>query len=458
MKKTPSPRNFPKQNFNLQHEHGHARINTNNHNHRTTLEYVKVAAKKVAGVFTKLFFRRRKANSQHILISDSTQNNAQMRVNPYFSSESSTTTTTTKSSSTYMSTLSRGSSCVSNGQVGNFSIEEIYKATEKFSPANKIGEGGFGTVYKGRLRDGSLVAIKRTKKNKFDKRLSLEFKNEILTLSMIEHLNLVRLLGFVEHGDEQIIVVEYVSNGTLREHLDGTRGNGLEIAERLEIAIDIAHAVTYLHMYTEHPIIHRDIKASNILITEKLRAKVADFGFARLAANDPDASHISTQIKGTVGYLDPDYLRTNQLTEKSDVYSFGVLLVELMTGRQPIESKRPMSERVTIRWAIQKLKEGDAVIAMDPRLKRSPASNMALEKVLKLAQTCLAPLRKSRPSMKECGEELWEIRKDFRERFVAPSPSPIFYHSSTFPESDAKKNQDISFIIEDGENYKFMSA
>jgi serine/threonine protein kinase len=103
-------------------------------------------------------------------------------------------------------------------------------------------------------------------------------------------------------------------------------------------------------LLTEHPIIHRDIKASNILITEKLRAKVADFGFARLAANDPDASHISTQIKGTVGYLDPDYLRTNQLTEKSDVYSFGVLLVELMTGRQPIESKRPMSERVTIRW------------------------------------------------------------------------------------------------------------
>lgn len=102
--------------------------------------------------------------------------------------------------------------------------------------------------------------------------------------------------------------------------------------------------------FTDHPIIHRDIKASNILITEKLRAKVADFGFARLGSKDPDATHVSTQVKGTAGYLDPDYLRTNQLTEKSDVYSFGVLLVELMTGRKPIETKRSLSQRVTIRW------------------------------------------------------------------------------------------------------------
>jgi serine/threonine protein kinase len=101
---------------------------------------------------------------------------------------------------------------------------------------------------------------------------------------------------------------------------------------------------------TDHPVIHRDIKASNILITEKLRAKVADFGFARLASRDDDATHVSTQVKGTAGYLDPEYLKTNQLTDKSDVYSFGVVLVELMTGRKPIELKRPPSERITIRW------------------------------------------------------------------------------------------------------------
>ncbi|KAL4610764.1 hypothetical protein ACB092_08G075200 [Castanea dentata] len=451
MKKTPSPFNFPspsnqrRQNLNMQHGY------TNKHNHTThssVLDYVKGAAKKVAGVFTKLLFRRRKQNHpEEILVPDSSRNTAPIRGTSYFSSESSL-----KSSSTYASSTS---SVVSNGQVGNFSLEEIIMATEKFSPANKIGEGAFGTVYKGRLKDGRLVAIKRMKQNKYDKRLSLEFKNEILTLSMIEHLNLVRLYGYLEHGDEQMILVEYISNGTLREHLDGKLGNGLEMSERLEIAIDIAHAITYLHMYTDHPIIHRDIKASNILITEKLRAKVADFGFARLAAKDPDTSHVSTQIKGTVGYLDPDYLRTNQLTDKSDVYSFGVLLVEMMTGRQPIESKRPTLERVTIRWAIQKLKDGEVVLAMDPRLKRCPASNMVVEKVLKLAHTCLAPLRKSRPSMKKCAEELWDIRKEFKERFVSPSPPPlIFRHSDNFPERDALG----SFSIEDGENIKFDSA
>ncbi|GFZ19899.1 calmodulin-binding receptor-like cytoplasmic kinase 1 [Actinidia rufa] len=183
---------------------------------------------------------------------------------------------------------SYGPSKVTSVQAGAFafSIEEIYKATDNFSPANKIREGGVGTVYKGKLKDGSLVAIKRTKKDIYYKRLFTEFKNEILTLSKIEHLNLERLFGYLEHGDGRIIIVEYVANGTVREHLDGTRGNELEIAERLDIAIDVAHAVTYLHMYMDPPIIHRDVKASNILITEKLRAKVADFGLARIATED----------------------------------------------------------------------------------------------------------------------------------------------------------------------------
>lgn len=160
------------------------------------------------------------------------------------------------------------------------------------------------------------------------------------------------------------------------------RGGVLEIGARLDIMIDVAHAITYLHTYTgkiiflihitaclchtimlvfclsyhiivhvaDPPIIHRDIKSTNILITDKLRAKVADFGFARLGAEDPAATHISTQIKGTAGYLDPEYLKTYQLTEKSDVYSFGVLLVEMITGRHPIESNRTINERITTRW------------------------------------------------------------------------------------------------------------
>ncbi|KAF7816064.1 calmodulin-binding receptor-like cytoplasmic kinase 2 [Senna tora] len=368
-----------------------------------------------------------------------------------------------KSSSKWKFSSSYASSSTASGQLGfgmgNFSFEEIYKATGKFSLNNKIGEGGFGTVYKGRLNDGSLVAIKRAKENVLDKNMS-EFKNEIITLSKIEHLNLVRLYGYLEHDDEKIIVVEYVGNGTLREHLDGTRGEGLEMGERLDIAIDVAHAITYLHMYTDRPIIHRDIKASNILITEKLRAKVADFGFARLASEDPFATHISTQIKGTAGYLDPEYLRTYQLTDRSDVYSFGVLLIEMMTGRHPLEPKRPYSERVTIRWAMQTMQQGDAAVAMDPRLWRSPASNLAVAKVFNLAFLCLAPLRESRPSMKKCAEVLWGIRKEFKDKALSQDPTLASHHSADFPHSDSRKSRHKSFDLGDDidDSEKFVSA
>ncbi|MBA0578741.1 hypothetical protein Gorai_021014 [Gossypium raimondii] len=312
--------------------------------------YFKVVSRKLAGVFTALLSGKRKKG--RIDVNKMQKNNTRVERISFSTSTDQSTASDVRSSAGFKSFGSYGSSSSMSGRITtpSFSFEDICKATANFSPENKIGEGGFGTVYKGRLKDGSLVAVKRAKKDKYDQGLPQQFKNEILTLSKIEHLNLVRLFGYLEHKDEQIIVVEYVGNGNLREHLDAVRGNGLEIAERLDIAIDVAHAITYLHTYTDPPIIHRDIKASNILITEKLRAKVADFGFARLATEDPTATHISTQVKGTAGYVDPEYTRTYQLTDKSDVYSFGVLLVELMTGRYPIESKKPVKERVTVRW------------------------------------------------------------------------------------------------------------
>ncbi|KAE8732974.1 Calmodulin-binding receptor-like cytoplasmic kinase 1 [Hibiscus syriacus] len=302
---------------------------------QTTKNYFKVASRKLAGVLTALLFRKRKKAAVDV---NKTNSNTQVRRISFSASTDLSTGSDVRSLAGFKSFGSYGSSSSASGHITTpgFSFEDICKATGNFSTENKIGDGGFGTVYKGRLEDGSFVAIKRAKKDKYDQGLPLQFKNEILTLSKIEHLNLVRLIGFLEHKEEQIIVVEYVANGNLREHLDGIKGNGLEIAERLDIAIDVAHAVTYLHTYTDPPIIHRDIKASNILITEKLRAKVADFGFARLATGDPAATHISTQVKGTAGYVDPEYTRTYSLTEKSDVYSFGVLLVELMTGRYPV--------------------------------------------------------------------------------------------------------------------------
>nr|KAJ0211473.1 hypothetical protein LSAT_V11C400173510 [Lactuca sativa] len=251
------------------------------------------------------------------------------------------------------------------------SFEDISKATGNFSASNIIGQGGFGIVYKVTLKNGSIVAVKRAKKDNFERGTPVEFRNEIQTLSKIEHLNLVRFYGYIEHGEDRMILVEYVANGTLREHLDGKCGSGLEIGERLDIMIDVAHVITYLHTYTDLPIIHRDIKSSNILITDKLRAKVADFGFARISVEDPGATHISTQVKGTAG---------------SDVYSFGVLLVEMVTGRLPIEINKAPNEKLTTKWALQRLKGGEVVLVMDPKLRRNPTALMVVEKVLKLAR------------------------------------------------------------------------
>ncbi|GAB2234009.1 hypothetical protein Droror1_Dr00003244 [Drosera rotundifolia] len=364
-----------------------------------------------------------------------------------------------RSSSILKNWSSSSSSGSSSGVFGSadLSMDLIRKATKDFTAENVIGEGGFGTVYKGQLRDGSLVAIKRAKKGQNYKCATAQFKSEIRVLSKIEHLNLVKLYGYLEQIDEKIIVVEYVGNGTLREHLDGTRGNGLELGERLDIAIDVAHGITYLHTYSDPPIIHRDIKASNILLTEKLRAKVTDFGFARMLPEDYDATHISTQIKGTAGYLDPEYLSSYQLTEKSDVYSFGVLLIELVTGRHPLEPKKGLKERNTARWAMQKLRGGDAVVALDPRVKRTPASVMATEKILKLAFQCTMPTKQTRPTMKKCVEVLWAIRKDFRDKQEATniSASP---RSDGLLEKNKRKHRKKSLGIMEEDSYSFMSA
>ncbi|XP_010536238.1 PREDICTED: calmodulin-binding receptor-like cytoplasmic kinase 1 [Tarenaya hassleriana] len=415
---------------NLDSEYNWSSVASDHQERKTSVfSVIRRAAKKVAGVFAFVFSGPRKSTSE------------ECRSEPGDSlsvdRESSFSSSTDYLSDSYVVRAAKrnfsgpyrfsGSRSKYSGKSSSsktwhfgpviFSFEELQKATENFSPANQIGEGGFGTVYKGRLHDGTLVAIKRARKNNYGRSWLLEFKNEIYTLSKIEHMNLVRLYGFLEHEDERVIVVEYVGNGNLREHLDGSKGKRLEMAERLEIAIDVAHAITYLHTYTDTPIIHRDIKATNILITEKLRAKVADFGFARLVSEDEGATHISTQVKGSAGYVDPDYLRTFQLTEKSDIYSFGVLVVELVSGRRPIESKRPRKERLTVKWAMQGLRDDEVVLVMDPVLRRSQASISVAEKMMRLARQCLASARSDRPSMKECVEMLWAIRREFGEVF-----------------------------------------
>ncbi|KAJ4709069.1 Kinase family protein [Melia azedarach] len=292
----------------------------------------------------------------------------------------------------------------------HLTVNQALKATRNFSSSLRIGEGGFGTVYKARLENGQEVAIKRAKKEQFDN-LQTEFSSEVELLSKIDHRNLVKLLGFLDKGNERLIITEFVPNGTLREHLDGQYGKILDFNQRLEIAIDVAHGLTYLHLYTEKQIIHRDVKSSNILLTESMRAKVADFGFARLGPMDSDQTHISTKVKGTVGYLDPEYMKTYQLTPKSDVYSFGVLLLEILTGRRPVEMKKPADERVTLRWAFKMYNDGNLLDMVDPLMKEVIRADILL-KMFGLAIQCAAPIRNDRPDMKSVGEQLWAIRAD----------------------------------------------
>nr|CAB3459262.1 unnamed protein product [Digitaria exilis] len=263
----------------------------------------------------------------------------------------------------------------------NLSIQQILRATQNFSPSFKLGEGGFGMVYRAVLTDGTVVAVKRAKKDQFAGPRD-EFSNEVDLLAKIDHRNLVRLLGFTDKGNERIIITEYVPNGTLREHLD------------------------------EKTIIHRDVKSSNILLTDSYRAKVSDFGFARSGPSDTEKTHISTKVKGTAGYLDPEYLRTYQLTPKSDVFSFGILLVEILSARRPVELKRTPEERITIRWTFKKFNEGNMREILDPLLE-DHVDDEVLEKLLSLAFQCAAPTRDDRPTMKEVGEQLWEIRKEY---------------------------------------------
>nr|CAH67588.1 OSIGBa0112M24.5 [Oryza sativa] len=303
------------------------------------------------------------------------------------------------------------SSSPSRNEPLNLSLEQVIKLTHNFAPDLMIGEGYFGKVYRAQLRDGHIVAIKRAKMEHFAS-LRAEFSNEIALLKKIEHRNLVQLLGYIDKRNERIVITEYVPNGTLREHLDGQRGLVLSFNQRLEIAIDVAHGLTYLHLYAEKPIIHRDVKSSNILLNEGFRAKVADFGFARTGPTEPDQSQIQTDVRGTAGYVDPEYLRTNHLTVKSDVFSYGVLLLEILSGRRPIEVRRAARERITVRWAFEKYNRGDVKEILDPMLTESVNEDI-LNKIFDVAFQCVAPTRADRPTMKEVAERLWKIRRDY---------------------------------------------
>lgn len=310
--------------------------------------------------------------------------------------------------------------------VREFSFEELALATNNFSASSQVGQGGYGTVYRGILFDRTVGAIKRAKECSFQGQR--EFLTEIELLSRLHHRNLVSLLGYCDEESEQMLVYEFMANGTLRDWLSGKSGKTLNFGARLRIALGAARGILYLHTEANPPIFHRDIKASNILLDSKLTAKVADFGLSRLApvldgeGSIPD--YVSTIVRGTPGYLDPEYFLTRKLSDKSDVYSLGVVFLEILTGRHPILHGKNLVREVNMAR-----KSGAMFTIIDSRMGAYPSE--CVDRFINLALKCCQDKPDGRPSMLDVVREV--------ENILAMLPGAGVYSlestSNYFPES-----------------------
>ncbi|KAG2332419.1 hypothetical protein Bca52824_003599 [Brassica carinata] len=292
---------------------------------------------------------------------------------------------------------------LSSSKIGyRYPLALIKEATDDFNESLVIGVGGFGKVYKGVLRDKTEIAVKRAAPK--SRQGLAEFKTEIEMLSQFRHRHLVSLIGYCDENSEMIIVYEYMEKGTLKDHLYDSENQRLSWRQRLEICVGAARGLHYLHTGSARAVIHRDVKSANILLDENFMAKVADFGLSKTGP-DLDQTHVSTAVKGSFGYLDPEYLTRQQLTEKSDVYSFGVVMLEVLCGRPVIDPSLPREKVNLIEWAMKLVKSGKMEEIIDPFLD----GKVKLEEVKKyceLTEKCLAQNGVERPTM---GDLLWNL-------------------------------------------------
>ncbi|KAK8278132.1 hypothetical protein V6Z12_D09G020500, partial [Gossypium hirsutum] len=292
-----------------------------------------------------------------------------------------------------------------------FTSKEMEKATNHYNENRILGQGGQGTVYKGMLIDGSIVAIKKSKMvegKKFDEKKVEQFINEVIILSQINHRNVVKLLGCCLEAEVPLLVYEFIPNGTLYDLIHNQNEKlPLTWEMRLRIAIEIANALFYLHSAASAPIYHRDIKSSNILLDGKYKPKVSNFGTSRSVA--PEQTHLTTRVQGTFGYMDPEYFRSSQFTEKSDVYSFGVVLIELLTGQKPISAEQSEPVRSLVSYFLDSMQENSLFNILDTMVvKDGPEQEIIV--VALLAKRCLNLSGKKRPTMKQVAMELELIK------------------------------------------------
>ncbi|KAF1883870.1 hypothetical protein Lal_00038363 [Lupinus albus] len=334
-----------------------------------------------------------------------------------------------------------------------FTLKELAHATDKFNSTNKVGQGGYGNVYKGILSDETFVAVKRAEEDSLQGQK--EFLTEIELLSRLHHRNLVSLIGYCNQAGEQMLVYEFMPNGTLRDWVSGKnmKKESLSFGMRLQIAKGAAKGILYLHTEANPPIFHRDIKASNILLDSNFIAKLADFGLSRLAPILDDEgdlpNYVSTVVKGTPGYLDPEYLLTHKLTDKSDVYSLGIVYLELLTGMKPISHGKNIVREVNVAC-----ESGMIYSIIDSRMGFYQSD--CLDKFLNLALSCCQDNPDLRPSMLDIVRELEDIIAMFPET----NDTNTFSHNSfgKLPPSSSSLASSSSNVTRDDEQQQQMSS
>ncbi|CAH8273388.1 unnamed protein product [Arabidopsis lyrata] len=278
-----------------------------------------------------------------------------------------------------------------------YTLRELEVSTNGFADENVIGQGGYGIVYRGVLEDKSMVAIKNLLNNRGQ--AEKEFKVEVEAIGRVRHKNLVRLLGYCVEGAHRMLVYEYVDNGNLEQWI---HGGGLGFKSpltweiRMNIVLGTAKGLMYLHEGLEPKVVHRDIKSSNILLDKQWNSKVSDFGLAKLLGSE--MSYVTTRVMGTFGYVAPEYASTGMLNERSDVYSFGVLVMEIISGRSPVDYSRAPGEVNLVEWLKRMVTNRDAEGVLDPRMVDKP-SLRSLKRTLLVALRCVDPNAQKRPKM-----------------------------------------------------------